>query len=597
MAPGTTGGGIFPAGEGPPRRNDTTGMDPVAAKTADDPILSAGGAPPDPRPARAALLERLARDPFDLLVIGGGITGAGIARDAALRGLRVALVERDDFGAGTSSRSSRLVHGGVRYLEHGYLHLVFESSRERRTLLRIAPHLVRPLAFTWPVYRGARVPRWKLSAGLFLYDALALFRNIRSHRPLGPRGVRKREPAVAQTMNGRPLRGGAVYYDAATDDARLTLATALSAAEAGAVVVNHAEAVALSHATEPGAAAPRVAGAEVRDCLGGARALVRASVVVNAAGPWSDQVRRLENPAAAAGVRGTKGVHILVPRERIRNRGALTLIAPRDGRVVFVLPAGPHTVIGTTDTPTDAAPEEVRATRADVDYLLDVANAYFPWSELTEGDVISAWAGIRPLAAGGSAKDPAASSREHALHESPAGLLSITGGKLTTYRSMAAEVVDAVERRLGRAPAPPRTADLPLPNAVSSLEFETRLAQAVVRDDIVAQHLVESYGTAWRAVWALARRDPWLHGRVVSHLPVLRAEFAYAVGRELALTIADVLMRRTKLAFETRGAALETAVADCAAVLAAALGWSAAEREEAVAEYRVEHARVFAVEG
>ena len=573
-------------------------MELVAANAAHDLILKAGGGPPDPRPARAALLERLARDPFDLLVIGGGITGAGIARDAALRGLRVALVERDDFGAGTSSRSSRLVHGGVRYLEHGYLHLVFESSRERRTLLRIAPHLVRPLAFTWPVYAGARVPRWKLSAGLFLYDALALFRNIRSHRPIGPRGVRKREPAVAQSVNGRALRGGAVYYDAATDDARLTLATALSAAEAGAVVLNHVEAVALSYAPDGDGAsahAPRVSGAEVRDLIGDARTVVRASVVVNAAGPWSDQVRRLEDPAAAAGVRGTKGVHILVPRERIRNRGALTLIAPRDGRVVFVLPAGAHTVIGTTDTPTDAAPEEVRATRGDVDYLLDVANAYFPWSELMESDVISAWAGIRPLAAGGSAKDPAASSREHALHESPAGLLSITGGKLTTYRSMAAEVVDAVERRLARRPAPSRTADLPLPNAAPP-ETETRLATAVVRDEIVARHLVESYGSAWRAVWALARRDPWLAGRVVSHLPVLRAELAYAVLREQAMTIADVLMRRTKLAFETRNAALETAIKDAANVLSSALGWSVAEQQVAIEEYRREHGRVFRIE-
>jgi glycerol-3-phosphate dehydrogenase len=335
----------------------------------------------------------------------------------------------------------------------------------------------------------------------------------------------------------------------------------------------------------------------VRDCVGGARVVVRAAAVVNAAGPWSDQVRRLEDPAAAAGVRGTKGVHILVPRERIRNRGALTLIAPRDGRVVFVLPAGPHTVVGTTDTPTDAAPDEVRATRGDVEYLLDVANTYFPWSQLTEGDVISAWAGIRPLAAAGSAKDPAASSREHTLHESPAGLLSITGGKLTTYRSMAAEVVDAVERRLGRGPAPSRTAELQLPNAVPSLESETRLATSVVRDEIVAQHLVESYGTAWRAVWALARRDAWLAGHVVSHLPVLRAELAYAVARELALTIADLLMRRTKLAFQTRGPALETAIADGAAVLTSALGWSAEEREAAIEEYRREHARVFAIDG
>lgn len=571
----------------------------MTVNRADEPILHVGGGPhPDPLAARAALLQRLANEHFDLLVVGGGITGSGIARDAALRGLRVALVERDDFGAGTSSRSSRLVHGGVRYLEHGYLHLVFESSRERRTLLRIAPHLVRPLAFTWPVYAGARVPRWKLGAGLFLYDALALFRNIGNHRPLGTRGVRQREPAIAAVVAGQPLRGGATYFDAATDDARLTLANALSAAEAGTVVINHAEVVALGWADEPRRGErPGVAVAEVRDRLGGARMVVSARVVVNATGPWSDELRRLEDPAAGAGVRGTKGVHVLVPRERIDNRHALTLIAPQDGRVVFVLPAGAHAIVGTTDTPTDAPPEDVRATRDDVRYLLGVANAYFPLARLTESDVVSAWAGIRPLAAAGSAADPSASSREHALHESPAGLLSITGGKLTTYRSMAAEVVDAVERRLGRRPTAPRTAWLRLPGAPGSLEEESRLARAVVHDDAVAQHLVESYGTAWRGVWALARRDPWLAGRVVPRLPVVRATLAYAVSRELALTIADLLMRRTKLAFETRGAELDAAAADAARVLADALGWTEGERIAAVDEYRRVHERVFGIEG
>ena len=241
--------------------------------------------------ARRAALDALAAETFDLLVVGGGITGAGVARDAALRGLRVALVERDDWAAGTSSRSSRLVHGGVRYLEHGHFGLVFEASRERRTLLRTAPHLVRPLAFTWPVYRGARVPRWKLTAGLALYDALALFRNVGTHRPLSVDGVLAREPA----LRAHGLLGGAAYWDAATDDARLTLATVLSARAAGAVTVNHAEVRALLRDGET------VAGARVCDTLGGAPVEVRARLVVTCAGPWGDGVRRLARAGAPAG--------------------------------------------------------------------------------------------------------------------------------------------------------------------------------------------------------------------------------------------------------------------------------------------------------
>jgi glycerol-3-phosphate dehydrogenase len=276
----------------------------------------------------------LADGVFDLLVVGGGITGAGVARDAAARGLRVALVERDDLAAGTSSRSSRLVHGGVRYLEHGHLGLVFEASRERRTLLATAPHLVRPLAFTWPVYRGARVPRWKLAAGLALYDALSLWRNVGRHRPLGPSGVLAREPAVRSAG----LVGGASYWDAATDDSRLTLATALDAEALGAVLLTHAAVAAL--AFRPDAAGARVR-AGVRDLLGGGAAVeVRARAVVNCAGPWADRVRALAEPGGPPAVLGAKGVHLLVPAARVGNRGALTLAAPQDGRVVFVLPAG-----------------------------------------------------------------------------------------------------------------------------------------------------------------------------------------------------------------------------------------------------------------
>ena len=550
-----------------------------------------------PQPTRAETLSRLASETFDLLVVGGGINGAGIARDAALRGLRVALVEREDFASGTSSRSSRLVHGGVRYLEHGHFHLVFESSRERRILLDIAPHLVRPLQFTWPVYEGARVPRWKLAAGLMLYDVLALFRNVAMHRRLGAADVSEREPALRRDG----LTGGASYYDAATDDARLTLANAIGAAEAGAAVANHLAARAILR-DDRGTAR----GARVEDVLpgGGGRAFdVAARATVNATGPWTDELRRLEDPAAPASMRGTKGVHVAVPRERVGNHGAITLISPLDGRVTFVLPAGPrHTIIGTTDTATDVAPGEVRATRADVDYLLRTANAYFPAAHLRPDDVVSAWAGIRPLIASGFASDDASSaSREHAIARGPAGVITVSGGKLTTYRSMSAEVVDTVVAALGGGggAGAKETRRRALPGGeLESYDRELAAARRSMGDAGqagVAERLVSAYGDRWRGVWELAAADPALAAELSPGLPYIAAELVYGVRQEMACTLGDLLIRRTHLAFETADHGLAAARV-AAGVVAPVAGWDAAETRRQLDDYAREAARIFAIE-
>src|SRR5258708_4951291 len=261
---------------------------------------------------------------YDLIVIGGGITRARVARDASLRGLSVLLVDKDDFASGTSSRSSRLVHGGLRYLEHGQLRLVFESSNERRRLLRLAPHLVHPLRFVWPVYEGARIPFWKVWAGVSVYDALALFRNMARHQSLDARAVLAAEPALAANR----LRGGVSYLDASTDDARLTLANALDAERHGAKVLNHVQVEAIVR--ESG----RVRATHLRDRFTGEMATVRARVIVNATGPWSDEVRRLEAVPDRPHVRGSKGVHILVPRDRVGHVGAVTLLPASDSRVM-----------------------------------------------------------------------------------------------------------------------------------------------------------------------------------------------------------------------------------------------------------------------
>jgi len=487
---------------------------------------------------------------FDLLVIGGGITGCGIARDAAMRGLRVALFEQGDFASGTSGRSSRLIHGGIRYLERVQLHLVHESIREREILLRIAPHLVKPLAFTWPIYRGARVGRLKLSAGLLVYKLMAAGRS-RRHFTLNAAETVEREPA----LEGTGLTGGAVYFDACTDDARLTLVNALSARELGATIANYTRVTELLR--ENG----KTIGAMVKPLHAGEPYQVRARVIVNATGVWENGFIPGER---AQRRRGSKGVHISVPKERVGNHDALTLISPIDGRVMFCLPAGPQTIIGTTDTWTTESPETVHASRDDVDYLLESANAYFPRARLTRDDVVSAWAGIRPLA-DASSTNPSAVSREHSIVTDSSGVISVTGGKLTTYRSMAAEIVDRVQRVLGHQRQRAATDSTELPGAGRANE----IAQ-LQRDD-------ESFSTP-----------------LVEGLPYTGAHLAYGVKAEMAQTLSDLLIRRTHLAFETRDHGSSAAL-PAAQIVAPLLGWNEATKSARIREYQRDVERMFAI--
>ncbi|MEJ7760373.1 MAG: glycerol-3-phosphate dehydrogenase/oxidase [Gemmatimonadaceae bacterium] len=490
---------------------------------------------------------------FDLLVIGGGITGAGIARDAAMRGLSVAIVDKGDWGSGTSSRSSRLVHGGIRYLEHGEIALVRESVREREVLMRIAPHLVKPLEFTWPVYRGARLPRWKLRAGLALYDVLAGSRGSRKHHGLDVESIVEHEPMLRRDG----LVGGATYHDAATDDVRLTLANVLSAVEHGAVAVNYARVV---PATWIGR---RVDGAVVRDELGDAEVRVSARVTVSATGPWQ--------------AKGTKGVHITVPAERVGNRGAVTMVNPVDGRVMFVLPSGTQTIVGTTDTFTDAVPDEVRASEADVEYLLAAANSYFPDAELAEEDVVAAWAGIRPLAAAASGADPSEISREHRIAEDAPGVITVSGGKLTTYRSMAAEVVEEAVKLL-------RSGEVGgVAGGASGLTGVFTAEEPLPGED------------RRQRVGGMAKSDPVLRRGLVYGLPYTFGDVEFAVRHEMAVTVGDVLVRRTHVAFETRDHGIGVAGA-VAGLMAPVLGWSEIEETAHVELYAAEVGRIFAID-
>jgi glycerol-3-phosphate dehydrogenase len=518
-------------------------------------------------PSARATIWDLTNRRLDVLVVGGGATGAGIAREAAARGLAVGLVDRYDFAWGTSSRSSRLIHGGLRYLEQRQWKLVRESLSERRILLRIAPHLVRPLEFLFPVFKTDRLSRWRLELGLSVYDLLALGGNVRRHRPLSKRAVLDQEPLLRE----RGLSGGALYWDAQCDDARLTLATIQSAERRGALVANYTCVTALE--LDDG----RVSGATLEDQLTGAQGTVRARIVVYATGPWTDQIRRFEDPTGAPMLAPTRGAHVMVPRARIGHHHAITFLSPIDGRVMFVLPWGDRSYIGTTDTDDGAAPDRIAASESDVRYLLRSANAIFPEARLAPEDVSLTWAGLRPLLAGQNGT-PSSRSREYAIEIGPRGMLTVAGGKLTTYRSVAVEVGDRIATLLGipGGPTDPRssaTALEPLPGGESH-DPKTLFEQGVGRGfpEPVMAHLVGQYGSEVSVLYDLVDEWPELVEPVHPHHPAIGAQVVHAVRREYARRLDDVLTRRLSLTSETPDAG-EAAVAAVGALMARELGW------------------------
>ena len=533
---------------------------------------------------RAEHLGRLRNESFDVLVIGGGITGAAAARDAAARGFRTGLVEARDFGEGTSSRSSRLIHGGLRYLEQFEFDLVFEASRERRTLLRIAPHMVRPLEFLFPVYREGSVGRLKLDAGMWLYDALSLFRNIERHQMLSAQDVLWREPGLAP----EGLLGGARYFDAQVDDARLVLTTVRAAAKCGAAVANRLEVVRILY--EEGQAVGVRVQEKPAEPGEASEWDVRTHLVLNATGPWTDQTLTRAGREAPPLLRPTRGTHVHVRRDRIGHSRALIFESPLDGRIMFVLPWGDLTLIGTTDEDYEGAPEDVRPTGEDVRYLLASTNHLFPDARLDSADVISAWAGLRPLVAGEAGAEEDEVSREHVILEEPPGLLTIAGGKLTSHRAMAEEIVDLAESRLSergiRARVEAETAGMPLPGGdfedLKELErtLQTRAAPLGLEPD-VCERLARAYGGLADEVLELASERPELRERLAEDRPYIAAEVVQSARREMALHLEDVAFRRTHVGLETEefGAAIRR----IAALMRDELGWNGAREQAEIA--------------
>ncbi len=379
---------------------------------------------------RSSLLEQASQELFDVIIVGGGITGAGILREAASRGLRALLLEQNDFASATSSRSSKLIHGGLRYLETFNFHLVFEAAQEREILLKHAPSLVYSLPFLVPVYRGDRRGLWMVSAGVWLYELLSLFRS----KPPQIRG-KSATLALQPGLRSSGLKGSALYYDASTHDSRLTIATLQSAITHGGIAINHAGV--LKGIWEK----DRLTGVEVMDHIHSSTHIFRGRWIVNATGPWSDLYRRQLLSTSPSKLRLTKGVHVTLQRGKLPLERALLLFSPRDQRVMFLIPWQGHTLIGTTDTDFEGDPSTVTADERDVAYLLEAANAYFPEANLSSSDILSTWAGLRPLLQD-QHHSPSSVSREHQIFSDAPGLMTIAGGKLTTYRRMAEELVD-----------------------------------------------------------------------------------------------------------------------------------------------------------
>ncbi len=529
----------------------------------------------------------LGEQPFDLVVIGGGMAGAGIARDAALRGYRTLLLERKDFAFGTTSRSSKLIHGGLRYLEHFDFGLVRESLRERERLQRLAPHLVRPLPFIVPVYRGAKRGMITVRVGMKLYDLLTPGKRTEHYRTMSREETLRRE----SHLEPRELLGAGYYFDdLLLLPERLCLENILSAQRWGAFILNYAEVTAIQRRAHPGGTRPerRDWQIEVRDVLSGDVATVAAQVVVNAAGPWVDRVRRLAGvDQARRCVRTTKGIHLLLPRVTDH---AVYIAAKRDERMFFVIPWREFSLVGTTDTDFEGDLDRLAATREEVRYLLQETQRVFPTARVREDSIAYTYAGVRPLAFE-EGRSASAVSREHkVVPEGEAGtFLSITGTKLTCYRSLAEEAVDRVGRLLGR-PVPCRTHGLALDGSDGDGTLEARLwaevgdlARRTGLDPEQIQNLLDTYGRRYAAVLEFAGRAPELTERVCKQNPDIRAQLVYAIEHEMTETLSDFLLRRTGIG--TSACLGKDCCQQIALWMGQARGWDRARIDREIREY------------
>ncbi len=526
---------------------------------------------------REANIESLKKNSFDILVIGGGATGTGVALDAATRGLKVALVERDDFSAGTSSRSTKLIHGGVRYLEQAVkkfdrtqFNLVRDALHERATLIKIAPHLAKPIPLVTPVYNWLQVPYFM--TGLKLYDWLAGKSNLQASRFVDTTEALNRFPMLKK----EGLRGGIVYYDGQFDDARMNVAIALTASEQGASVANHVGVTGLLKTNG------KLSGATLRDLLTGDTWELAAKVIVNATGPFSDAIRHMDDPNAPKMLTASSGAHIILDKRFSPPETGLLIPETEDGRVLFLLPWLGHTLVGTTDNPAEIETHP-KATEDDIAYILRHVEKYFS-IPVTRADVKAAWSGLRPLVSNINASDTAKLSRDHVINISDAGLLTITGGKWTTYRKMSLDAVNEAVKLGQLSAGESRTETLKL---IGGRNFSSsgagHLEEKYGVDHEVSSYLNRAYGDQAEHVAKLAHEG--YSTRLAEGHAYLEAEVIYAARAEAARSTTDILARRTRLAFlDTNGA--KKAIPRVSALLAKELAWTSEHAAKDVEEAR-----------
>lgn len=524
---------------------------------------------------RDSAISQLGTEQFDILVIGGGVNGVGAALDAASRGLKVALIEAQDIAAGTSSRSSKLIHGGLRYLEQYDFKLVREALHERELMVStLCPHLVKPVGFLFPLTEKFK-ERTYVGAGLALYDALRGFqRALPWHKHLSQKQINEIAPSLRHDI----VTGAIKYFDAQVDDARHTMAVARTAARHGAIIATQVSAESLIREGK------RVVGVSALDLVSGKKIAIKAGATIMCAGVWSDQLHERFDLTPGYQVTMSKGAHIVVPGSAIKSDAGIILKTPVS--VLFIIPWGDKWIVGTTDTPYEGDRAEPFATREDVQYILDQANRVLE-PKLRADEIIGVYAGLRPLVANNKSATTTKLSREHTVDRPAAGFVSIAGGKYTTYRVMGKDVVDRAVIELRKLTQESVTDKLPLVGADGYFALEQqkeRIAQESGLDVKTVEHLLNRHGSLISEILEIIDEQPKLAGTLDSALPYIKAEIVYAASHEGARSVDDVISRRTRLSFEAVNHGVHLAD-EIAALIAPVLGWSTKERKESVAQY------------
>ncbi len=524
---------------------------------------------------REAAISQLGTEQFDILVIGGGVNGVGAALDAASRGLKVALIEAQDIASGTSSRSSKLIHGGLRYLEQYDFKLVREALHERELMVStLCPHLVKPVGFLFPLTEKFK-ERTYVGAGLALYDALRGFqRALPWHKHLSQKQINEIAPSLRHDI----VTGAIKYFDAQVDDARHTMSVARTAARHGAIIATQVSAESLIREGK------RVVGVNALDLESGKKIAIKASATIMCAGVWSDQLHELFDLTPGYNVTMSKGAHIVVPGSAIKSDAGIILKTPVS--VLFIIPWGDKWIVGTTDTPYEGDRAEPLASKEDVQYILDQANRVLE-PKLRADEIIGVYAGLRPLVANNKSATTTKLSREHTVDRPAAGFVSIAGGKYTTYRVMAKDVVDRAVIELRRLTQESVTEKLPLIGADGYFALEQqkeRIAQDSGLDVETVTHLLNRHGALISEILELIEEQPKLATKLDVALPYIKAEIVYAASHEGARSVDDVISRRTRLSFEAVNHGVHLAD-EVAALIAPVLGWSAKECKESIAQY------------